>query len=183
MYIRSMELREAAKEESKKDATYDNFKELYNDHILGKVDPIGRVGARPETVPWNDGAGSIRQPRTNMSKKSDKKSNKGDNPLDNFEEKKSQASRNKLLNSIDSKNFKSNIGSQKSQGEESSEDDENARKNEYKYKIPTQCNMEMLKLNKIETLDEEYYLMIHPYPQMEGELILVQTNPKDQDDK
>ena len=102
-----------------------------------------------------------------MSKKSDKG---GVNPM---EEVKSTASRNKLLNSIDSKNFKSGINSQKSQGEESSEDDENARKNEYKYKIPTTCNMELLKLNRIETLDEDYYLMLHPYPQMEGELIII----------
>jgi len=43
-----------------------------------------------------------------MSKKSEKG---GLNPLDAFEEKKSTASRNKLLNSIDSKNFKSGIGS------------------------------------------------------------------------
>ena len=105
-----------------------------------------------------------------MSKKSEKG---GANPLDGFEEKKSTASRNKLLNSIDSKNFKSGIGSQKSQGDESSEDDENARKNQYKYKIPELCHMELLKLNRIEKLDEEYYLMIHPFPQMEGELIII----------
>tara|TARA_B110000285_G_C15097006_1_gene602648 strand:- start:924 stop:1382 length:459 start_codon:yes stop_codon:yes gene_type:complete len=110
-----------------------------------------------------------------------KKSEKGlGNPM---EEVKSTASRNKLLNSIDSKNFKSGINSQRSQGEESSEDDENARKNEYKYKIPLTCNMEILKLNRIETLDEDYYLMLHPYPQMDGEVIIIQTNPKDQDDK
>jgi hypothetical protein len=111
--------------------------------------------------------------KTGMSKKSERG---GANPLDGFEEKKSTASKNKLLNSIDSKgsrNFKSGIGSQKSQGDESSEDDENARKNEYKYKIPTSCNMELLKLNRIETLDEEFYLMLHPYPQMEGELIVI----------
>jgi hypothetical protein len=180
MYIRSVELREKAVEESKKDQSFDQFKELYNEHMGGKIDPSLRVGGRPETVPWANDGSTIRQPRTNMSKKSDKG---GANPLDGFEEKKSTASRNKLLNSIDSKNMKSAIGSQKSQGEESSEDDENARKNQFKYKVPESCNMEMLKLNRIETLDEEFYLMVHPYPQMEGELIIVQTNPKDQDDK
>lgn len=40
-----------------------------------------------------------------------KRSNKEDNPLDGFEEKKSNVSRNRMLNSIDSKNFKSGIGS------------------------------------------------------------------------
>jgi hypothetical protein len=60
MYIRSVELREQAYEESKKDTTFNTFKELYHEHIHGKIDPQKRVDGRPETVPWNDGNASMR---------------------------------------------------------------------------------------------------------------------------
>ena len=68
MFIRSVELREAAYEDAKKDATFDNFKDLYHEHIHGKIDPSLRIGDRPETVPWNDGMSTVKQGRTAMSK-------------------------------------------------------------------------------------------------------------------
>jgi hypothetical protein len=39
MFIRSIELREQAYEEAKRDATFGEFKDLYHEHIHGKVDP------------------------------------------------------------------------------------------------------------------------------------------------
>ena len=41
----------------------------------------------------------------------------------------------------------------------------------------------MLKTGRIEKLDEDYILAAHPFPQIEGEMILFQINPQDQDDK
>lgn len=41
----------------------------------------------------------------------------------------------------------------------------------------------MLKGNKIETLDDDFILTVHPYPQMEGEIILFQIYDKDQEDE
>ena len=41
----------------------------------------------------------------------------------------------------------------------------------------------MLKLNRIEKLDEDYVLVAHPYPQLEGEMLLFQINTEEQEDK
>jgi hypothetical protein len=36
-----------------------------------------------------------------------------------------------------------------------------------------------LKLNKIEKLEEDYLLIAHPFPQMEGEMLLFQPHNAD----
>lgn len=41
----------------------------------------------------------------------------------------------------------------------------------------------MLKLNRIEKLDEDYVLVSHPYPNLDGELLLFQIDPDEQEDK
>ncbi len=41
----------------------------------------------------------------------------------------------------------------------------------------------MLKASRVEKLDEDYVLIAHPFPQMEGEMLLFQVNPQDQEDK
>lgn len=56
MLLRQIELKEAAMTESKRDRTFDEFFEMYGDHIQGKIDPSLRVGARPETVPFEEGS-------------------------------------------------------------------------------------------------------------------------------
>ena len=48
-----------------------------------------------------------------------------------------------------------------------------ADKKATKYDIPVNCKQEMLKLNRIEKLEpEDYVLVAHPYPQMDGEMLL-----------
>jgi hypothetical protein len=37
----------------------------------------------------------------------------------------------------------------------------------------------MLKLNRIEKLEEDFVLVAHPFPQMEGEMLLFQIIPDD----
>ena len=41
-----------------------------------------------------------------------------------------------------------------------------------KHSIPDSCKLEMLKLNRIEKLDMDYVLVAHPFPQLEGEMLL-----------
>jgi len=41
----------------------------------------------------------------------------------------------------------------------------------------------MLKLNRIEKLEEDFVLVAHPFPQMEGEMLLFQIIPDDQEDR
>lgn len=48
-----------------------------------------------------------------------------------------------------------------------------------KYDIPNNCKLELLKAARIQKLEENYILMAHPYPQMEGELLLFQANIED----
>ena len=47
-------------------------------------------------------------------------------------------------------------------------DDEDA----WKYELQDNCKLEILKLNRIEKLEEDYVLVAHPFPQMEGEMLL-----------
>lgn len=49
-----------------------------------------------------------------------------------------------------------------------------------KYDIPNNCKLDLLKAARIQKLEENYMLMAHPYPQMEGELLLFQANIEDQ---
>lgn len=56
-------------------------------------------------------------------------------------------------------------------------------KEKVKYDLPVSCKLEMLKLNRIEKLDEDYVLVAHPYPQLEGEMLLFQIRAEEQEDK
>ena len=49
-----------------------------------------------------------------------------------------------------------------------------------KYDIPNNCKLDFLKAARIQKLEENYILMAHPYPQLEGELLLFQANVEDQ---
>jgi len=52
-----------------------------------------------------------------------------------------------------------------------------------KYAIPDDCILEFLKLNKVEPLGDDFLLCKHPYPQIEGEMIIYQLNNDDKADK
>jgi hypothetical protein len=43
---------------------------------------------------------------------------------------------------------------------------------DFKYDLPNNCKLEIQRLNRIEKLDDDYILAAHPYPQMDGEMIL-----------
>lgn len=56
-------------------------------------------------------------------------------------------------------------------------------KQEFMYDLPPTCKLEIPKLNRIEKLDEDYVLVAHPFPQMEGEMLLFQIIPNEQESK
>lgn len=41
-----------------------------------------------------------------------------------------------------------------------------------KYDLPDSCKVELLKAGRVEKLEEDYFLMAHPFPQFEGEMVL-----------
>lgn len=53
----------------------------------------------------------------------------------------------------------------------------------YKYDLPQECLLRMMKTLKIEKLDKKYVLSVHPYPIIEGEMLIFSTKKQDQDVK
>lgn len=56
-------------------------------------------------------------------------------------------------------------------------------KDDIKFDLPETCFLIMMKGNKIAKLDKKYKLLAHPYPLLEGEMILFQPLKQDQYDK
>lgn len=44
---------------------------------------------------------------------------------------------------------------------------------DYKFEIPDRCYLTLMKGAKIEKLFKKYSLLVHPYPKIEGEMIIV----------
>ena len=53
----------------------------------------------------------------------------------------------------------------------------------YKYEIPESCHINMLKKIKIETLEEKFKLISHPYPEISGEMLVFRPRKEDQSEK
>ena len=49
----------------------------------------------------------------------------------------------------------------------------------YKLDLPDECLINMLKSLKIEKLDSKFYLVSHPFPQIEGEMLIFQPKKDD----
>lgn len=49
----------------------------------------------------------------------------------------------------------------------------------YKYDLPQECLLRMMKTLKIEKLDKKYVLSVHPYPIIEGEMLIFSTKKQD----
>ena len=50
---------------------------------------------------------------------------------------------------------------------------------EVKYDLPKSCKLKLSAEAKVKDLDDGYMLLAHPYPQLEGEMLLVQLNAAD----
>lgn len=158
---RHLSLTKEAQEDAARDRTFEEFKERFLDHLEGKVDSHARTANRPDSA---DGDGVSRGPKTGQSH----------NALDDENNEGRPKTISNKYDSIGSRGKGSAAGS--SAPAESSKD-------KAKYDIPNSCKLEMLKLNRIEKLDEDYVLVAHPYPQLEGEMLLFQINTEEQEDK
>lgn len=52
-----------------------------------------------------------------------------------------------------------------------------------KYELPQSCKFDILIKNKVEELDNGYILAHHPYPMVQGEMLLFQTQREDETEK
>jgi hypothetical protein len=55
--------------------------------------------------------------------------------------------------------------------------------NSYKYDLPEVCLVNLLRSSKIEKLSDKYLLLVHPFPIVEGEMIIVQPKKEDQKER
>lgn len=53
----------------------------------------------------------------------------------------------------------------------------------FKFDLPDSCFISMMKGVKIEKLDSKFYLVSHPYPQVEGEMLVFQPKKDDQSEE
>ena len=51
-----------------------------------------------------------------------------------------------------------------------------------KYHLPETCKLQMLKANRVEDLGMNYNIVQHPFPQIDGELLIFQSNLEDKAD-
>ena len=124
---RRLELGEAAEKEAKRDRTYEEFAELYGDHLEGKVDPDLRVGNRPATALMDEmgsRAGEAVPERVEPGADEARESEKAS--------KKHQSQ-----------------GSQR-QGSKGSSHKSGSAKSDYKYDLSNECKLELPKASRIE---------------------------------
>lgn len=49
----------------------------------------------------------------------------------------------------------------------------------YKYELPEECFVSMVKKVKIEKLEDKFNLLAHPLPQISGEMLILRTRKED----
>lgn len=172
------ECRSIAYENVRKDKTYDEFMKTYKSHIEGKVDPNIRCADRPETAAFDPAKLRTRKPKANA------------NPY----EEEEKAELRKLIakpptigtySSVYSstKPTPTNKTAPASELKDAenlskmndSQDKFNTEKATKKDDMASECRLEILRNAEVEELDDDYLLVVHPFPQMEGEMLLFQN--------
>jgi hypothetical protein len=143
-----------AEADAARDRTFEEFKEMYLDHIEGKVSAEARVKDRPDSADAEP-AVSRGGARTGGSKEEDDEARKTTKSKKDYESINSDAKRGSAASTT------------------------GAAENKAKYDLPNTCKLQMQKLNRIEKLDEDYVLVAHPFPQLEGEMLLFQNIVED----
>jgi len=141
--------------EAKRDTTFEEFKERFEDHILGK-------------------ASNDREARA---------SNFGDEVKSN--RSKSQKGKAKPVTAIKSEKDEENddAKSRKSfNSDKELQEEINKKFDEEKMMIPESCYINFRKNCKIEKLASKYLLVAHPLPSLEGEMLIIQPKKEDQQD-
>ena len=152
-------------EEEKKgqeDMSYEDYVKMFADHIEGKAEPREIVDSDDEVAskqsPSKKGGATVK-PTT--PKKEEDKSKKEDSKSRNEYGSEATNSMNKTGTSFNKEEAKENL----------------------KYTIPETCYIKIAKKLKIEKLDAKYNLCSHPFPLVEGEMILFQPKKEDQTQK
>lgn len=139
---------------------YEEFKDLYVDHIEGRA-----ANERSKIVGDSDEE-DVKDNRSGKHSRKDAKSEAGDGELNNVTQTSAKSGTRSQVNK-----------SQLSQREEKKSNFT------YKYDIPEQCYINILKQAKIEKLKEKYLLIAHPFPMAEGEMLIIQPKKEDQKER
>jgi hypothetical protein len=147
---------EAEQAELRRDATFDEFKAKYEDHIEGKApnDRLDRVSN------FGDDNKSTRS-------KSAKGGARGKSAASGRGEEADDQSKSGLTSS---KSAKSGLAHQ---------EEINKQFDEEKMALPESCFVLFPKGTKIEKLEAKYVLVAHPFPQIEGEMLIIQPKKDD----
>ena len=145
IHARNIEMEKNFAHENTRDRTFEEFIAQYEEHIEGQVDPALRTAGRPTTAYDEDGrATGMRKSALDEAPKED--------PVAEDRATKSAASGVKSRSS----NARS-IGSADST---------------FKFEVPNDCKLEFNAQAVVSMLEENYTLLLHPFPQLQGEMII-----------
>ena len=125
---------------------------MYGDHIAGKVDPALRVAGRPVTAGYEQADGGASRTGSGAGPRQGE-----DNPdaasvqRDRSQSKEGRSHASKSQKPASKMSQRSKITTQ-------------SDKVSSKFEISQECKLQFLKGNKIESLDDDYILAMHPYP-------------------
>lgn len=141
--------------EAKRDMTYEEFLGKYLDHIEGRVTADER-NVRPLTAEGDDQGKPPGQSPSGMNTLNEEGKEGGE-----YEKKSEKLNESSTLN--------------KSRGGDDAlnkSKDSMFSKEDYKFEIPESCYLILMKGNQIEKLHKKYLLLSHPFPLIEGEMVL-----------
>jgi hypothetical protein len=114
-----------------------------------------------------------------VTKEDGTRSNHASRPVTGHEEAKSAAGSNRAKNNSSAMSKKSGSGNNTMNNSREGFD----IKEDLKQDLPDSCYQIIMKGNKISKLDKSFKLLTHPYPLIEGEMIVFQPFKADQYDK
>lgn len=167
----------------RKDKTFDDFMGAYQGDIERKPsDPNPRTANRPETVPFNP---NKKRPVVKKAENPYEEEEKAEY-MRLLQEKAPDLAAN-LRMSLESHKSKVSYHTSKSKGSEKKLSHKKSTTNpvidsdggEDKAKtdsFPDECNLELSVKNIVHSLDDDYKIAIHPFPQISGELLVIQPD-------
>lgn len=162
--------KEEEEKEEKRDITYDEFKDLFEAHIEGKVEKSRTIHDSDDE---NAGAKVENKSRTQSKGTMSKKGSKLD--YDGEYDAKSNYSKEEVRSRVTT--------SDKMSKSVTSHNTMNITANQFKFELPESCFISMMKKVKIEKLNSKFYLVSHPFPQIEGEMLIFQPKKDDQSEE
>jgi hypothetical protein len=137
-------------EEEARDKTFDEFMAMFENHLNGTAKPEERTKNRPNTANEHE-EGKDAKPDKKKADDDDKKSV------------------NSKFGSVKSGAAKSGKSSIKTASQKETVEEEPP-----KYVLPDNCKLKLESSLIVERMPKDYLLVSHPYPQIEGEMLLFQ---------